>query len=102
MESRDGVGSFIETHDLHTSPEYRIPDLLSEVAEVGKNVNTATEYGARPEDVRIQEDELGDVLFAVYALAHETGIGPHRALAKSLDKYRSRMTRASGLGSETP
>lgn len=99
MDPHDAVRAFIEDHDLHTSPEYRILDLVSEVGELGKNVNTSTDYGNRPGDIKIQEDELGDVLFATYALAYETGIDPGEALGESLDKYRNRLRVSDDPGS---
>ena len=91
MDPHDAVATFIEEHDLRADPEYRILDLVSEIGEVAKNVNTSTSYGEDPDTMRIQQDELGDILFATYALAHETGIDPGTALAESLDKYRNRM-----------
>ncbi len=91
MDPYDEVATFIDEHGLRTDPEYRILDLVSEIGEVAKNVNASTGYGEEPDGMRIQPDELGDVLFATYALAHETGIDPETALAESLDKYRNRM-----------
>lgn len=96
MDPHEEVATFIEEHGLRADPEYRILDLVSEVGEVAKNVNSSTGYGEDPDEMRIQPDELGDVIFATYALAHETGIDPGTALAESLDKYRNRM----GIGGD--
>lgn len=91
MDAHESVATFVDENGLRTEPEYRILDLVSEIGEVAKNVNTSTDYGSETDSMRIQPDELGDVLFATYALAHETGIDPDTALAESLDKYRNRM-----------
>lgn len=100
MDPANTVGTFIDDHRLRTGAEYRILDLVSEVGEVAKNVNTSTDYGENPQEIKLEEDELGDVLFAVYALAYETGIDPHLALRQSLDKYRTRLSDGEGPGSE--
>lgn len=99
MDPQETVATFLNENDLRAGAEYRIFDLVSEVGEVAKNVNTSTDYGENPDAIRIQPDELGDVLFAVYALAEETGIDPHRALEKSLDKYRTRLAEQEDPGS---
>jgi len=99
MHAQDTVASFLDEHELHAPPEYRLLDLVSEVGEVAKNVNTSSDYGAAPSTIRIEPDELGDVLFAAFALAHETGIDADAALARSLDKYRTRMADEGGPGS---
>ena len=91
MDADRQVTQFIEENDLETDPTYRLLDLVSEVGEVAKNVNTSTSYGSAPEAATIETDELGDVLFAVYALAYETGIDPATALSSAIDKYRKRL-----------
>lgn len=99
MDPADAVGSFVESHELRAAPEFRILDLVSEVGELAKNVTTSSAYGADPGAIRIEDEELGDVLFAAYALAHETGIDPTRALERSIDKYRNRIAESEDPGS---
>lgn len=99
MDPQTEVREFIDANDLHTEPAYRVLDLVSEVGEVAKNVNTSTNYGTRAEAASIDETEVGDVLFATYALAEEAGIDAESALQQALDKYRNRIADTSNPGS---
>lgn len=91
------VASFVERHGLHTSPEYRLLDLLSEVGELAKDANASTGYGSSPEDLTLSEDEVGDVLFALLALADGHGIDTDEALETAIEKYERRL-----IDAETP
>jgi NTP pyrophosphatase (non-canonical NTP hydrolase) len=91
MTDQQTVAAFVDEHDLHAPPEFRLLDLVSEVGEVAKDATESTDYGANREDVAVSPDELGDVLFALYALAESLDVDADRALAESLDKYRERL-----------
>lgn len=85
------VAAFIDENDLHTSPEYRLLDLVSELGELAKDVNTSTGYGSNPDEVAIAEDEIGDTLFALLALADGLDIDASEALETALEKYEGRI-----------
>lgn len=95
MERQQRVASFLDEHDLETDPAYRVLDLASEVGELAKDVNESTSYGRDSGAQTISEDELGDALFCILALAVETDIDATDALDSALTKYQSRLeTRA--------
>ncbi|MEY7849373.1 MazG-like family protein [Natrarchaeobius sp. A-rgal3] len=99
MDGQQAVAEFVETHGLETPPEFRLLDLVSEVGELGKDANESTGYGASPADLEIADDEIGDVLFALFALADSLEIDAEEALAEALEKYEQRIETADSPGS---
>lgn len=102
MDRQDRVDAFVETHGLETAPEYRLLDLQSELGEIAKNAVESTEYGARPDELTVNQDELGDALFALLALVSALEIDADEALDEAIEKYERRLsdgeTPASGDG----
>ncbi len=99
MKEQEKVVSFISQHEIEISPEYRLLDLVSELGEVSKDAVKSTEYGENPDDLTISADEIGDVLFALLALATALDIDASDALDEALDKYDNRLQEAGTLGS---
>lgn len=91
MESQETVADFLDAHDLHAPPAYRLLDLTAEVGELAADATASTGYGASPDQFDLSRDELGDALFALLALAEETDTDAAAALAESLAKYERRM-----------
>jgi NTP pyrophosphatase (non-canonical NTP hydrolase) len=85
------VAAFVDEHDLETPPEYRLLDLVSEVGELAKDANESTRYGDEPGDFDLETDELGDVLFALLALAADLDIDADEALEEAVSKYERRL-----------
>lgn len=82
---------FIDQNDLQAPPEYRLLDLFSEVGELAKDANTSSNYGSTPTDLTLNEDEIGDVLFALLALATDQNIDIDEAFQQALTKYETRV-----------
>ncbi|MFB6291801.1 MAG: MazG nucleotide pyrophosphohydrolase domain-containing protein [Candidatus Nanohaloarchaea archaeon] len=99
MEEQRKVAEFIEEHDLEAAPGFRIMDLVSEVGEIAKDVTKSSEYGLAPEKMEIKEDEVGDALFSLLAVAEDLGIDAGEALDTALEKYRSRIEEKGEPGS---
>jgi NTP pyrophosphatase (non-canonical NTP hydrolase) len=99
MDEQDRVAAFLDDHDLHAPPAYRLLDLQSEVGELAKNVNESTDYGSTPADAAVEADELGDALFCLLALADETGTDAGDALETALEKYETRLAKSGSAGS---
>ncbi|MFB6198788.1 MAG: MazG nucleotide pyrophosphohydrolase domain-containing protein [Halobacteriaceae archaeon] len=91
MDAQEDVAKFIEQHDLQCKPEYRILDLYSEMGELAKNACVSTNYGTTPNSLDIKEDEFGDVLFSLLAVANHLKIDADKALEEALTKYESRI-----------
>lgn len=91
MDAQQRVAAFLDDHDLHTDPPYRLLDLVSEVGELAKDVNTSTGYGSNPDDLAIAEDEIGDTFFALLALADALDVDADAALETALEKYEGRI-----------
>lgn len=100
MQTPDCVATFIAEHDLAAPPAYRLLDLVSEVGEVANDAVKTTAYGRDPTDLDIAADEIGDVLFATYALADALDIDADAALTTSLEKYRTRIEATNHPGSD--
>lgn len=99
MSDQETVAAFVDEHDLTAPPAFRLLDLVSEVGEVAKNTTESTEYGADPEGLTVERDELGDVLFALLALADSLDIDAAAALEESLEKYAARIEERDTPGS---
>lgn len=94
------VASFIERHGLHAPPAYRLLDLVSEVGELATDANRSTEYGNARGALTLSEDEVGDVLFALLALADSQGIDADEAVQTAVKKYEHRLADADTPSSE--
>lgn len=99
MDGQDAVASFIREHDLEAPPVYRLVDLVSEVGEVAKDSSESTEYGEVPDAIDLSADELGDVLFAMFALCECVGVDADQALNATLRKYEDRLAELGTAGS---
>lgn len=102
MDEQDEVAAFLETHELHTNPEFRVLDLASEVGELAKDVNESSGYGSDSEAATVSTGELGDTLFCVLAFADEAGIDAGEALEDALAKYENRLSSTGSAGSDNP
>jgi NTP pyrophosphatase (non-canonical NTP hydrolase) len=99
MDAQARVSSFVEEHDLDAPAAYRLLDAVSELGEVSKEVCTSTGYGADPSAVDVSDDELGDALFALFALCDVLEVDGEAALEASLAKYEERLVESGGAGS---
>ncbi|MDG5758579.1 MazG-like family protein [Natronococcus sp. A-GB1] len=98
-DSQQRVAAFVDDHDLETPPEFRLLDLVSEIGELAKDANESTAYGAEPDKLDINGDELGDALFALLALADGVGIDADEALEEAFEKYERRLEEDGSAGS---
>ena len=97
---QDQVARFVVEHDLETSVEVRLLDLVSEVGELAKEPLKSTDYGRVPfVPTEAWADELGDVLFALTCLANSTGVDMGAALLAALSKYERRLDERETAGS---
>lgn len=94
------VAAFLDAHELHAPPAYRLLDLAAEVGELAADAAKSSEYGANPEALDVKRDELGDALFCVYALAEELDVDADAAFEESLAKYEARIDDTGAPGSD--
>lgn len=99
MDEQERVAAFLDENDLHAPPAHRVLDLASETGELAKDVNEATDYGRTPEAASVHEDELGDTLFCLLALADELDVDAGDALDVALEKYEERISESGSAGS---
>lgn len=101
-ELQKKVSNFEEIHDLKTTPDIRVLDLLSELGEVAKEVCRCSNYGKGKLELEqtIWEMELGDVLFGVIALANATQVNLEKALNATISKMEMRIAAKGHPGSE--
>lgn len=99
MDEQQRVADFVEAHDLDADPAYRILDLTSEVGELAKDAAVSTGYGSDPDELDVNDDELGDALFALLALAESLDVDAGEALEEALAKYEDRLAGSGSAGS---
>lgn len=100
MDAQERVATFVATHGIEANPAYRLLDLAAEVGELAADLNAATDYGERPDGAAVAEDELGDALFALLALAESLDVDAGTALETSLAKYADRIEETGDPGSQ--
>jgi len=99
MDEQQRVAAFVDEHGLETPPAFRLLDLVSELGEVAKNATESTAYGDNPADLALDSDEIGDVLFALLAVAESVDVDAGDALEESLAKYEKRLAETDSPGS---
>ncbi|WP_049970725.1 MazG nucleotide pyrophosphohydrolase domain-containing protein [Haladaptatus cibarius] len=99
MKEQQTVAKFLAEHDMDAPPAYRLLDLTAEIGELAKDANESTDYGASPESISVNEDEIGDTLFALLSLAESLDIDASNALNEAISKYESRIETTGDAGS---
>ena len=99
MAEQRRVAEFLADHSLDADPAYRILDLAAEVGEVAADAAKSSDYGAEPNALAVNEDELGDALFALLAVCEGLDVDAGDALETSLAKYESRIEETGAAGS---
>src|SRR6056297_3329017 len=99
MKPQRKVETFLAEHEMDADPAYRILDLASEVGELAKDANESTDYGASPEELDVNADELGDALFSLLAVAESLDVDAETALDEALAKYEQRIEATGDPGS---
>lgn len=96
MEFQNRVQTFCEKNDMLVSTENRMLDLVSEVGEVAKEILKMNSYGKQGLEYREEfKEELGDLFFALIALANTMNINLEDALNIVLAKYEKRLEKGS-------
>lgn len=92
---------FEKVHNLESTPEMRLIDVLSELGEAAKEIVKSSNYGK--EKLRLDRDtwemELGDVFYSVVALANATGTDLEKALNLTMRKMEARIAMKGHPGS---
>ena len=97
---QETVATFVAEHQLETSVEVRMLDLVSEIGEVAKEVLKASQYGHRPfQPTDTWSGELADAFFSLICVANGTGVNLEVALAEVLTKYEQRLALKGEAGS---
>lgn len=94
------IQDFCDKHNLVSPPEHRVMDVMSELGEVAKEILKMSNYGRKPFHYKEElKSELGDLLFAIIALANSFNIDLEEALDIVLKKYETRLKKGT-IGSE--
>jgi NTP pyrophosphatase (non-canonical NTP hydrolase) len=99
-EAQHAVADLARASALSVDALARALDVAAEVGELAKEALEATRYGSVP-FVPSQgwSNEMGDVLFALLALADVTHVDLDQALRATLDKLADRNERSGTLSS---
>ncbi len=93
-EAQDQVDQYISGFEEgYFPPLHNLARLMEEVGELSRELNHR--YGMKkkkPEDCQFDgcQEELGDILFTVIALANQLDIDLSQALSGVIEKYHSR------------
>lgn len=100
FEAQEKVESFAEENNLEGDVEYRLMDLVSEVGEVVKDATKSAGYGKNREDLHVEDDEIGDVLFSLFMACNKLDIDAEKAFENAMEKYRARIEEKGDPGSK--
>lgn len=98
-EEQERVQDFMEKHDMEGTTPFRIIDLFAEVGEIASDAAKSADYGSSEESLDVKEDEFGDVLFSLFAVANDLGIDLDEAFETAIEKYESRIEEKGDAGS---
>ncbi len=101
MEEQRKVTKFTEEYELDGKPAFRILDLAAEVGEIAADATKSTNWGAKPNELDVKTDEVGDALFSLLLVAESLDIDAGDALDEALEKYEARITDTGNASSET-
>lgn len=88
-------------YDLDIQPEYRAMDIAAEFGEVASEILALTDYGEKDlQNHPTLEEELGDLYFALIALANSLGVDLDMALDDVLEKYEQRINEGDSPSSD--
>ena len=94
------VTNFVNKNNLEIQVENRFLDLISEVGELSKEVLEGSNYGKRKfSNTKKWDDEFGDVLFSLIAIANKTEVDFEVALDRALNKYQKRYDEKGHISS---
>jgi NTP pyrophosphatase (non-canonical NTP hydrolase) len=97
----DSVRDVLVRNQLHCGIENRLLDVSSELGEVSKEVLKSSGYGKKaPVLTDDLAEEIGDLIFAVHALASERNLDPLERLTAALNKYEARRAEQGDVGSD--
>jgi len=99
-EKQEEVERFFEEHQLEGTTPFRLLDLVSEIGEVVKDATKSAEYGLNQENLDVKEDEIGDVLFSLFAVCNDLGIDAEDAFNEAIEKYERRIDKKGDPSSE--
>jgi NTP pyrophosphatase (non-canonical NTP hydrolase) len=86
------VAEFVNEFSLDLTVQMRLLDLNSESGELAKEFLKATSYGQKEFHTTPEWDqELGDVYFALLALADKGGTDLESALDSAMERYKNRV-----------
>jgi NTP pyrophosphatase (non-canonical NTP hydrolase) len=94
------VAQFVTGHDLDVALVPRVLDLLSELGELAKQLLEETNYGKRRAARRASpalRSELGDVAFALLALANHLEVDLSVCVDEVLLKYEVRIGQEAAI-----
>ena len=100
MAFQTRVRQFLTSYGLSHTPQTHALDLASEVGELAKALLEASDYGrSAPIAAASLEEELGDALFSLTALAESLDVDLEAALDRALAKYEARTAQRGHCGS---
>jgi NTP pyrophosphatase (non-canonical NTP hydrolase) len=91
---------FAEENDLDAPTEFRALDFISEAGEIVKDITKSSDYGENKDDIEVKQDEIGDLLFAIFLLAEDLDIDAEEAFEEAMGKYRERVEEKGDPGSK--
>jgi len=101
MKEQEKVAKFIDRQGLEGTTAFQILDLAAEVGEIAADAAKTAEYGTAADELEVKEDEIGDALFSLLAVANSLEIDAKEALDAALEKYRDRIEEKGDPGSRS-
>ncbi len=90
-EQQKEVQEFMEKYKMEGTTPFRLLDLVSEIGEVVKDATKSADYGMDKDNLEVKEDEIGDVLFSLFAVCNDLDIDAEEAFQTAIQKYESRI-----------
>jgi MazG nucleotide pyrophosphohydrolase domain. len=90
---------FAEENDLDAPTPFRLLDLASELGEIAKDATKTAEYGEKPGQLEVKQDEIGDLLFSLFMVCDSLDVDAQEAFDEAMRKYEERVENTGEPGS---
>nr|EGQ40457.1 MAG: MazG nucleotide pyrophosphohydrolase [Candidatus Nanosalinarum sp. J07AB56] len=72
---------------------------MSELGEIAKDATKTAEYGEKPGQLEVKQDEIGDLLFSLFMVCGSLDVDAQEAFDEAMRKYEERVENTGEPGS---
>lgn len=99
-EYQERVKEFMDEHEMDGTAAFAVIDLMAEAGEIAADAAKSADYGLSEEEMKVKQDEFGDILFSLMVLANRMNVDLEEAFEEAIEKYEDRIEETGDAGSK--